>query len=95
MIGALVAVSPAWATPAPRHQQQGANVYLGGTFIELGVDERGAFGPRESRPAGFFGTPGDAGIGMSVDHDGFGAGVDLPIGFFMPGSPEECWVAGF
>jgi hypothetical protein len=78
-----------------RHVAENGNVYIGGQFIELGVDARGAFGPPAPKPEGFFGTPGDSGIGMSVDHDGFGAGVDMPIDFFVPGSPEEVWVAGY
>jgi hypothetical protein len=32
---------------------------------------------------------------MSVDLDGFGVGVDLPIDFFIPGTPEERWSIAF
>lgn len=47
---------------ATRSATSGANVYLGGQFIELGVVANGGFGPSGAKPAGFFGTPGDGGL---------------------------------
>jgi hypothetical protein len=34
-------------------------------------------------------------IGMSADHDGFGKGRDLPVDYYLPGTPEERFVVGY
>ena len=93
--GSFAASSAFAAAPAPRHATHNGNIYLGGKFIELGVHPSGGFGPPGARPAGFFGTTGDPGIGMSTDHDGFGVGISRPVDYFLPGSPEERWAAGY
>lgn len=86
---ALTTATAARAVPPPRHATDGSgNVFLGGQFIELGIAPNGGFGPSAARPGGFFGTPGDSGIGMSADHDGFEVGLNLAIDYFLPGNPE-------
>lgn len=70
-------------------------LFLGGNFIELGISRYGDFGTRGDRPEGFFGTDERENIGMSVDHDGFNNGEDLPVDYFLPGSPEERFAFGY
>ena len=69
------------------------NLFLGGSYIELGISRVGNFGTSSSKPAGFFGTS-DSRVGMSVDYDGFNCGKNFPIDFFLPGSPEERFAVG-
>jgi hypothetical protein len=71
------------------------NLFLGGSYIELGISPLGNFGTTTSKPAGFFATPSSSAVGMSVDYDGFNCGKSFPIDFFLPGSPEERFAAGF
>lgn len=80
----------------PRSATVGGEVFLGGTFIELGLANSGSFGTTGSAPDTFFGTPGGGlQLGMSADSDGFGTGFDRRIDYFVPGSPEERWSLGF
>lgn len=76
-----------------RSATSGGNLFLGGSFIELGISQVGNFGTSSNKPAGFFGTR-DSRIGMSVDYDGFNCGKSFPIDFFLPGSPEERFAVG-
>ena len=73
------------------------NVFIGGKFIELGLNQRGGFGsaPGVPIPEGFFGRKSGSGIGMVSDIDGFDFGVDNRIDYFLPGSPEERWSVAF
>lgn len=70
-------------------------IFLGGRFIELGISAWGNFGTAGAKPAGFYGAPAITGIGMSADHDGYGIGQNLPIDYFLPGTPEERFAVGF
>lgn len=72
-------------------------VFLGGDYIELGLSSAGSFGTDDAQPlpTGFYGTDGNTQIGMSTNPAGFGVSPDLRMDFFMPGSPEERWVAGY
>lgn len=70
-------------------------IFLGGKFIELGISAWGNFGTAGAKPAGFYGAPNITGIGMSADHDGYGIGQNLPIDYFLPGTPEERFAVGF
>ena len=76
------------------------NLFLGGKYIEVGISPVGSFGTSENKPSGgdhtWYGSEGSSKVGMSVDYDGFDCGVeDKRIDFFLPGSPEERWAAGF
>ena len=74
----------------------GEELFLGGNYIELGLSNLGNFGTVASKPTGFYGVPSSRNeIGMSADYDGFGCGLDYPIDFFLPGSPEERYNLGF
>ncbi|GEM_PF-2518855 len=79
------------------------NLFLGGKYIELGISQWGDFGTEGimhypvpgDRPANFHGTDQRQNIAMSADHDGFCQGVDLPVDYFLPGSPEERFAVGY
>lgn len=71
-------------------------LFLGGNYIELGLSNLGNFGSDSSKPTGFYGVPNSRNqIGMSADYDGFNCGLNYPIDFFLPGSPEERYNFGF
>lgn len=70
-------------------------LFLGGRYIELGISAWGDFGTRDGKPDNFFGTKARPSIGMSHDPDGFAAGADLGMDYFLPGSPEERFVVGY
>ncbi|MBS99327.1 MAG: hypothetical protein CMI01_11705 [Oceanospirillaceae bacterium] len=83
------------ALPGAHSATQNGEVFLGGNYIELGINAVGSFGTINSAPANFFGTGGSSRIGMSNDADGFDNGLDLRIDYFLPGTPEERWAIGF
>lgn len=73
------------------------DVFLGGDFIEVGINRLGSFGTDRdaSTPANFFGTSVRDNIGMSTNPTGFGVNPDLRMDYFMPGSEEERWAIGY
>lgn len=82
--------------------EKGTELFLGGNFIELGISNWGDFGTLGDKPDNFRGTlggevgiGGSNSIGMSADHDGYNNGRDLPIDYYLPGSPEERFVVGY
>nr|EMP14969.2 hypothetical protein ISGA_1145 [Gordonia sp. NB41Y] len=79
-------------TSRPRHTGSNGAVFLGGTYLELGVSALGSFGS-SGRPAGFYG-PGSS-IGLVADLDGFGTGDGNVLDFAVPDTPEERWSVGY
>lgn len=82
--------------------QDNKELFLGGKYIELGISLWGDFGTMGNKPANFRGTRNGEGstdgsdqIGMSADHDGYGSGRDLPIDYYLPGTPEERFAVGY
>ncbi|MBC8046433.1 MAG: hypothetical protein H7Y00_06530, partial [Fimbriimonadaceae bacterium] len=70
----------------------GSNVYLKGNFVEIGVNQCGAYGSDESPPAEYH--PTEAGLGFVADGDldGWDEGDPEYCGdYFVPGSPVEGW----
>lgn len=66
------------------------DIFLGGTYIEVGIDSRGWYGTAESAPVGFHPAGGRTALGMVADDDGFDNGNAPVTGdFFLPGSPTE------
>jgi hypothetical protein len=71
--------------------------------MELGIrtnDEIGKFGAATAPGGSFTGRTNAngnviSGIGLVGDADGFGTGSILNIDYFMPGSPEEGFYAGY
>ncbi|MCM3617859.1 LPXTG cell wall anchor domain-containing protein [Sutcliffiella horikoshii] len=83
--------------------ENGTELFLGGNFIELGISNWGDFGTFGDKPNNFRGTVGGESmpfsgsnkIGMSADHDGFCNGRDLPVDYYLPGTPEERFAVGY
>ena len=81
-------------------QVQNGEVFLKGTYIEMGLHASGTFGTVAPAPVSFNGAAGagiknpwPAGVGFSVDYNRDGYGVGSPTAFsgdyFLPGSPVE------
>ncbi|MCF7763413.1 MAG: hypothetical protein K9N62_07040, partial [Verrucomicrobia bacterium] len=83
------------AAPGLRHGTAGTDVFLGGNFLELGINTAGAFGSSGSKPSGFIGTTARTQIGMSTDLDGFGVGTTQSFDYFLPGTPFVGWYAAY
>lgn len=85
-----------FALPGAHSNTTSGQVFIGGNYIEVGIQTNGKFGASPA-PSGFLGRQGglNAGIGMVGDADGFGTGTDLRVDYFMPGSPEEGFYAGY
>lgn len=85
-----------FALPGAHSNTTAGQVFIGGNYIEVGIQTSGKFGASPA-PSGFLGRQGglSAGIGMVGDADGFGTGTDLRIDYFMPGTPEEGFYAGY
>ncbi|MEG2741438.1 MAG: InlB B-repeat-containing protein [Clostridium sp.] len=79
--------------PGVRHVSNGNDVFLGGNFIEVGVNKHGSFGTAGNAPSGFSTT---SQLGMRADGDGFNVGMPSNTGdFFLPGDPYESYVVGY
>lgn len=80
-----------------RHAKVNDDVFLGGKYIELGVNKFGYFGTSSIAPTGFhpLANYGNR-LGMQVDGDGFDNGNPPTTGdFFLPGSPFEGFVVSY
>ncbi|MBU0457733.1 MAG: hypothetical protein ABH824_02545 [Nanoarchaeota archaeon] len=69
-----------------------ADVFLNGTYIEVGIYTNGAYGSSVSAPAGFHQMGGRSQLGFVADigKDGWDVGSPAQSGdYFMPGSWEE------
>jgi hypothetical protein len=86
-----------------RHVAEKRGLFLKGDYIELGIDKStsrgkgGRYGaPFNPLPKGFCPRKGGRRkIGMIGDADGFGKGKDLRIDYFLPGTHEERFSAGY
>lgn len=85
-----------FALPGAHSNTTSGQVFIGGNYIEVGIQTNGKFGASPG-PSGFLGRQAglSAGIGMVGDADGFGVGTDLRVDYFLPGSPEEGFYAGY
>ncbi|MEK4850868.1 S-layer homology domain-containing protein [Paenibacillus sp. FSL H7-0756] len=92
---AVHADSADWGARAAYGGEGGTELFLGGKFIELGISNWGNFGTLGSKPANFRGTNSRPYLGMSADHDGYGTGKDLPVDYYLPGTPEERFAVGY
>ncbi|MEK4047759.1 S-layer homology domain-containing protein [Paenibacillus sp. FSL H8-0048] len=84
-----------WSARAAYGGEGGTELFLGGKFIELGISNWGNFGTMGNKPANFRGTNSRPNLGMSADHDGYGTGKDLPVDYYLPGTPEERFAVGY
>ena len=72
----------------------GANAFMQGTYVEIGVNTCGAYGSGSPPPAGYHPSPFLSGLGFVADSDQDGWDVGTPEycgDYFVPGSPVEGW----
>lgn len=70
----------------------GANVFLKGNFVEVGINTCGAYGTPSAPPVGYHPTEGGLGFVADWTLDGWDAGTPDYCGdYFVPGSPVEGW----
>jgi hypothetical protein len=72
-------------------------VYLQGTFVEIGITEAGSCGTiNTSAPAGYHDWYGGLGFVADFNLDGWATGTPPYSGdYFLPGSPYEGWLVEF
>jgi Ca2+-binding RTX toxin-like protein len=80
-------------------QTIGSEVFLQGTFIELGVSAAGTLGTLARAPVGFHPSSSDGRMSTVIDVDSFGAGQDSGLtrsgDFTLPGAPIESYTIGY
>lgn len=70
----------------------GANCYLKGNYVEVGINQCGAFGSNEAPPVDYHPTEIGLGFVADGDKDGWDEGdPDYCGDYFVPGSPVEGW----
>ena len=70
----------------------GADCFLKGEFVEVGINTCGAYGSPVSPPVGYHPTEGGLGFVADWESDGWDAGSPDYCGdYFVPGSPVEGW----
>merc|ERR1712194_751028 len=91
---------PLTSGPKIRHETTMNSVFVGGTYIELGVrndQEKGKYGTVDCPTGWTCRQHGKDGIGMLSNY--FGFTDDRPkwadIDYFMPGTPEERFWVGY
>ncbi len=75
-------------------QQVGNEVFLKGTYLEVGVSRCGSYGTKGQPPTSGNYHPTELGLGFVADQDQDGWTVGSPIycgDYFLPGSPVEGW----
>ncbi|MCB9031071.1 MAG: gliding motility-associated C-terminal domain-containing protein [Chitinophagales bacterium] len=72
-------------------QLVGGEAFLHGVFVEVGVNDCGAYGSSGGAPAGYHPNIGsNIGFVADSDMDGWGSGSPVYCGdYFLPGAPEE------
>ncbi|OOM79042.1 toxin A [Clostridium puniceum] len=81
--------------PGAHHAAVENDVFLGGNYLEVGVNKHGSFGTAIAAPTGFH-PVSRTNLGMVVDGDGFEIGEESKTGdFFLPGSPYESYVVAY
>ena len=81
---------------ATQHFTVGTDVFLQGTYMEIGVSGSGSLGTLNNAPSGFHPAVGRGKISYRVDPDGWDTGLAPTSGdFTLPGSPVDDIVVGF
>ena len=81
---------------ATQHFTVGTDVFLQGTYMEIGVSGSGSLGTLNNAPSGFHPAGGRGNISYRVDPDGWDTGLAPTSGdFTLPGSPVDTIVVGF
>ena len=80
---------------AGKAQIVGANAFMKGNFVEVGVNTCGVYGTVTPPPAGYHPNAGGLGFVADSDMDGFDVAVapswDFCGDYFVPGAPVEGW----
>ena len=66
------------------------DLFLSGSYIELGVSPWGNFGTTQGQTPVGYAQAGSRGVGLTYNQAGFGVNADIPtIDYFTPGTPYE------
>jgi hypothetical protein len=66
------------------------DLFLSGSYIELGVSPWGNFGTTQGQTPAGYAQAGSRGVGLTYNQAGFGVNGDIPtIDYFTPGTPYE------
>lgn len=91
-----------WKTPESNRGSYFPDIFLQGTFIEIGASDAGSFGTVSPAPPGFHPRMGDGTLGFVADWelDGWdassGPGIPFYSGdYFLPGGPWEGFLVEF
>ena len=72
------------------------DLFLSGSYIELGISPYGNFGTTPGQTPAGYAQAGSNGVGLTFNAAGFGVDAAVPtIDFFTPGSPWEAFAAGY
>ena len=81
--------------PAQSATDTAGDLFLSGSYTELGISSAGNFGTTGTTPAGYA-QPDSNGVGLVYNQAGFGVNPNIPsIDFFTPGTPYEAFMAGY
>ena len=80
-VGAIKAYAA--GLPGAHHSTVGDDVFLGGNFMEIGVNKHGSLGTYSDAPTGFHPPSARTNLGMVTDGDGFDVGKASNTGDFF------------
>lgn len=87
---------PASLQPAMSATDAAGDLFLSGSYIELGIASYGNFGTTQGQTPAGYAQAGNQGVGLAFNEAGFGVNSAIPtIDFFTPGSPYEAFAAGY
>jgi hypothetical protein len=82
--------------PAKSVTDAAGDLFLSGSYIELGVSSWGNFGTTQGQTPDGYAQAGSQGVGLTYNQAGFGVNEDIPtIDYFTPGTPYESFAAGY
>jgi ELWxxDGT repeat protein len=82
--------------PAKSATDTAGDLFLSGTYFEIGISSYGNFGTTQGQTPSGFAQAGAAGVGLTYNQAGFGVDVNIPtIDFFTPGAPYESFAVGY
>ena len=82
--------------PAKSATDAAGDLFLSGSYIELGISAWGNFGTTQGETPGGYAQAGSQGVGLTYNEAGFGVNDAIPtIDFFTPGTPYQLFAAGY
>jgi hypothetical protein len=82
--------------PAKSATDAAGDLFLSGTYIELGISAWGNFGTTQGQTPEGYAQAGSQGVGLTFNQAGFDVNGAIPtIDFFTPGTPYESFAAGY